>query len=321
MYNIAVIGAGQLGSRHLQGLANSSKQFNIYLVDTSEKALAIAQQRFEEVSNSDNSSVFYHQNISALPEKINVSIVATTANVRRMVVEELLAKCSIKYLIFEKVVFQKSEDFLPILKLLRAKEVIAWVNCARRSYPFYNRLKKKLNSDIISIKVVGNNWGLACNSIHMIDLLAYLTGRSEFKFDTIGLENCVIDSKRNGFKELKGMLKINNRHGDTLEFSDNEKCDENLNISISSNGKKYDIYESNGLVIKHVLNSKSEENEINIPFQSELTGKIIDQILDTGESALTPYYECMKYHIPMLDAFNGHISKVIGKTVTISPIT
>ena len=146
MYNIAVIGAGQLGSRHLQGLANSSKQFNIYLVDTSEKALAIAQQRFEEVSNSDNSSVFYHQNISALPEKINVSIVATTANVRRMVVEELLAKCSIKYLIFEKVVFQKSEDFLPILKLLRAKEVIAWVNCARRSYPFYNRLKKKLNS-------------------------------------------------------------------------------------------------------------------------------------------------------------------------------
>ncbi|MBC8146778.1 MAG: Gfo/Idh/MocA family oxidoreductase [Bacteroidetes bacterium] len=140
IYNIAVIGAGQLGSRHLQGLAKSSKEFQIYVIDPNENALILAKQRFEEVSKSTNSIVSYRQSMSDLPGTIDLAIIATTANVRRKIIENLLDKCSIKYLILEKVVFQKSEDFKPIQKRLLEKGVKAWVNCARRSYSFYKNL-------------------------------------------------------------------------------------------------------------------------------------------------------------------------------------
>ena len=48
MYKIAVIGAGQLGSRHLQGLKLSKLKSDIWVVDNNPNSLQIAQQRYEE---------------------------------------------------------------------------------------------------------------------------------------------------------------------------------------------------------------------------------------------------------------------------------
>jgi hypothetical protein len=322
MYNIAIIGTGQLGSRHLQGLAKSSKQYQLYVVDPDEKALSIAKQRYEEVLIPTNkNNVSYHQNISDLPEKSDVAIIATTANVRCGIIESLLDKCSIKYLILEKVVFQKSEDFKPIQNLLLEKGVKTWVNCVRRSFSFYKKIKNELGTDKLSIEVKGNNWGLACNGIHMIDLLVFLTEKTDIIIDTNELENIIIDSKRNGFKELKGTLKIQTSRGDILVLNDRDKYAENFEISISNDSMQFNIFEGDGLVIRHITNNKTREEKISIPFQSELTGEIVDQIIDKGVSALTPYEECMQYHIPMLDAYNKHFSKITGKTVITCPIT
>jgi predicted dehydrogenase len=321
MYNITIIGAGQLGSRHLQGLVKSSKLFRIFVIDPNEKSLIVAEERFNEVSIFTKSTVSYHQNISALPDEIDLVFIATTANVRRKIIENLLTICSVKYLILEKVVFQKSKDFIHIQNLLIKKGVNAWVNCTRRSYPFYKKIKNELVDGNISIKVMGNDWGLACNGIHMIDLLAFLTGQNDFMFNTSEIDKIIVDSKRIGFMELKGMLKIQTSQGDTLVLNDRDKYVENFEISISNDSIQFKIYEGYGLIVKHTSDNKTYEEKIEIPFQSELTGYLVDQILDTGESDLTPYVECMKYHIPMLDAFNDHISTVTGKMVTECPIT
>ncbi len=321
MCKIAIIGAGQLGSRHLQGLAKSSKHFQISVVDPNKKSLIVAKQRFNEVSKFSKSYISCHQNIGDLPKEIDLVIIATTANVRRKVIENLLDRCVVKYIILEKVVFQKSVDFKPIQNLLLEKSLKAWVNCARRSYLFYKNLKKELGGEKISIIVKGKDWGLACNGIHIIDLFIFLTEQTDIIIDTSELKNIVIDSKRIGFKELKGILKIHTGRGDTLELNDIDKYDGNHKISISNGNIQYDIFESKGLVIKNILDNKPHEEKISIPFQSELTGNIVYQILATGKSDLTPYDECMQYHIPMLDAFNNHISIVTGKTVTVCPIT
>jgi len=321
IYNIAIIGAGQLGSRHLQGLAKSTKQLQIYVIDPNEKSLIVAKNRFKEVSKPTNSKVSYIQNIRGIPENIDLAIIATTANVRREVVEKLLEQCHLKYLILEKVVFQKSEDFNSIQKLLLGNGIKSWINCTRRTFPFYKKLKKIIFGEKIIIKVVGNNWGLACNGIHMIDLLVFLTEKTDIKINTNELENIIVDSKRNAFKELKGTLKIYTSRGDTLELNDKDKYDENLKISISNSSMKFNIFEGDGLAIRDKSNNKTHEEKISIPFQSELSGSIVDQIFDTGESDLTPYEECMQYHVPMLDAFNEHFSRVTGKDVEICPIT
>ena len=45
--NLAIIGAGQIGSRHLQGIKKSINSFNIHIVDTNSNSLNIAKRRFE----------------------------------------------------------------------------------------------------------------------------------------------------------------------------------------------------------------------------------------------------------------------------------
>ena len=45
---ILIAGAGQLGSRYLQGLANCQNTLDIYVQDISKQSLQIAKQRWEE---------------------------------------------------------------------------------------------------------------------------------------------------------------------------------------------------------------------------------------------------------------------------------
>ena len=47
---------------------------------------------------------------------------------------------------------------------------------ARRQMKFYRKLKKQFsNKNIKKIKIIGGNWGLACNSIHFMDLIEFLS--------------------------------------------------------------------------------------------------------------------------------------------------
>ena len=48
--NIAIIGAGQLGSRHLQGLKKAQLPMNIFVLDASEESLTICEQRYNETA-------------------------------------------------------------------------------------------------------------------------------------------------------------------------------------------------------------------------------------------------------------------------------
>ena len=51
-YNILIAGAGQLGSRYLQGLSKFKDLLNIYVFDISDDSLKMAQSRWEECNNN-----------------------------------------------------------------------------------------------------------------------------------------------------------------------------------------------------------------------------------------------------------------------------
>ncbi len=50
MFNVAIIGAGQLGSRHLQGLKLSSSPLSITVMDSNDESLRVAKERYDVVS-------------------------------------------------------------------------------------------------------------------------------------------------------------------------------------------------------------------------------------------------------------------------------
>jgi len=91
--------------------------------------------------------------------------------------------------------------------------VKAWVNYSCRSYPIYPEIKAELGREIMNISYAGNNWGVACNSIHFIDLFDYLSGEFDFTFDATKIDNVVYPSKRAGFSEMHRILRISTQRG------------------------------------------------------------------------------------------------------------
>ena len=322
-FQVVIIGAGQLGSRHLQGLSIMNQDVEIIVVDPNSDALELAQKRYGEMpSNSHVRSVKYYLNISKLDGEIDLAIIATNADVRRKVIENLLDKVQVNYLILEKVVFQSIKDFEDIMQVLLVKKIKAWVNCPRRIYPFFRELREEtILSNSVKISVKGSSWGLASNAIHMLDLLTFLSGQTEINLNIAEIDNKVYGSKKNGFIELGGRLMAETSRGDSLELVDKKKMGISLQMSIKFSGKRLDIDQQQGLISVYSNDTIKSVKPFLMPLQSEMTAGVAEQIFEDGNSNLTPLNESYLLHRSMLDAFNQHLSIILNRPLTICPIT
>jgi hypothetical protein len=187
-------------------------------------------------------------------------------------------------------------------------------------YPTYTELKKTLASnEPIHMTVSGHAWGMACNSIHFLDLFAYLTGEPELKLMTSQLDEKLIESKRAGFYEVTGQI---------------EFCAGEHTISIQS-GKEatfsFELVVKQGLH-KHVVNEVggkwdhiTPDNTVSHPhlplYQSQLTAPSIDALLESNQCTLTPYKESSVIHTPFIAAMLQHMSGMLKRDLDICPIT
>lgn len=324
MKNVAIIGAGQLGSRHLQGLAKSSFDIIIEVVEPFKNSRDIAKQRFEEIPlNKNIKKINFYDNISELSELLNIVIIATNSDVRFNVVKELLENKKVEKLVLEKVLFQRIEDYIKVEELLKNTDTQCWVNHPRRMFPFYNSLKEQLsNIKNIHFNISGGAWGLGCNGLHFLDTMQYLTNSEDIVIDSRYLDKKLYDTKRVGFNEINGLLigKIANSHYSINCFG-NEFSPVQFNIT--SNEVNILIDEVNGWyrISKKINNWKSEEiDEKIVYFQSELTNILIEDILD-DRCSLPTYKEAMNLHIKYLTIIINHINSFSTIKYDFCPIT
>ncbi len=128
---ILISGVGQLGSRHLQGLAYSANPLQIHLHDVSAASLETALGRWREVAAADSvHQVRLHNDFATLPKSIDIVIVATTAGVRPEVVRAITQQAKVEGWVLEKVHAQ-SEAGLEDLIELAGQGACAWVNTPR----------------------------------------------------------------------------------------------------------------------------------------------------------------------------------------------
>ena len=99
-----VIGAGQLGSRHLQGLLRLTIKQKIFVLEPSEVSLELSKTRANEIPNEHE--IIFSKDWDILPQNLDLVIIATGANVRAMLIEKLLPKYKVKNLVLEKILFQ-----------------------------------------------------------------------------------------------------------------------------------------------------------------------------------------------------------------------
>ena len=317
MYTAAIIGAGQLGSRHLQGLKTASLPFKIWVMDKSEESLNIAKQRYDQVAAIGDKDIDFVQDISQLPEELDFVVVATGSKPRAAIVKGLLNHSHVKNMILEKVLFPRLEDYDQIGKLINEKGVKCWVNCARRMFGVYHQVKDALSGAPFEMKYVGTEWGLCCNSIHIIDLFMLFSGEEEYTLDTTGLISVIEDSKRNGYIEFYGTLKIRTPKGSTLILTcSKEVVEKNLCVRIKNEEKYIEIDEANSL-----LSINGKQTQFRLPYQSETTGTYADMIIKMGHISLSTFEKSVNYHKEFISKMLEFYNSLLETKTDLLPIT
>jgi hypothetical protein len=326
MIHCAIIGVGQLGSRHLQALCHLGSPANIYLVDPSDASRQTARDRYQEAISPDNQHIelFCHTSLDNLPNALDLVIVATNSIVREKAMRDVIAKCSIKSLILEKILFQKKSQYIEVDNLLKESSIPTWVNCWMRTADLFKHIKSNLNfNDSIRMKVEGPQWGLGSNSIHFMDLFTYFADCDDFKFVDIRLENKIFDSKREGFKEFMGYMKGQNSRGDSLDLNCKYEKYGATTIEVQSGSEKYQVLTDFAGFVKFKSSNDlaSRTGEISLPYQSELTHIWANDIQTKGSCDLSTYSHAMTLHLELIRVLNDHIQNITGKGIDACPIT
>jgi hypothetical protein len=319
-----IIGAGQLGSRHLQGLLKIENNQKIYVLDPSEESLKIAKVRANEIEHS--TEVIYITSWDSLPNEFDIVIVATGASVRAQIVENLLSKYKVKNLILEKILFQDLQSYDDVKSLIEDTKTPTWVNHPRRLAPYYIDIQNEIakTGETIVLNIVGSNWGLACSALHFVDLCAFLTGSSVSKLDLDWIDNEIIESKRANTIEFNGTVKGIMKNNSIFTITSLPGDIKDASIIISTNTNRWIVQEGMSQSIIHMSANdgfKPHITNFTTEFQSALTTKIAQSIFENEEVLIPEYTEACASHIPFIEAALQKYMHITNIETKICPIT
>lgn len=299
--NCLIIGTGQLGSRHLQSLLKFKlEKLNIFVIDPNPDSLNIAKSRASEITHSHN--LYFSLDWELIPNKLFFVVVATNSNVREQVSIKLLNDYQVKVLILEKVLFPNIEAYKNVGDKIKSSGTICYVNHARRMFEGYKILKSRIdNKDNLHFQILGSNWGLACNGLHYLDFIEYLSDSKLKTINTNLLDKEIFESKRSGFIEFRGQISGDLYNNNT--FSIGSLSSENIvapAISIMSTGFRAVVQENGCDPSIYFFEQKSnfslEKIHLHIPLQSELTNTALNDFLTNGYISLTTFDDASHCH-------------------------
>ena len=201
---VTVVGCGNIGSRALQALAQLAQPATIHAVDPALAALARARERIAELGSAARARIVYADSVRALPEIIDLALVATCADTRRETVEALLERARVRYLVLEKFLFQRAEDYAAVGARLAASGARCWVNLVRRAWPGYRALRHQLGGERrVEMQAWGPDFRLASNAIHYVDIYAFLTGTHISGYEASGIDAEPMASRRTSDRDAR----------------------------------------------------------------------------------------------------------------------
>lgn len=323
MYTILVIGAGQLGSRHVQAILKTTLDVRLIIVDPSDESLRITQERVSEIETHVH-DICYFNHITELKEPIDVAVIATNSNIRAEVTKDLIRTTTVSNIIFEKVLFQKISEYQEIEELLVKNRINGWVNCPRRLFSHYQKIKTMLSARTsVCMIFSGGNWGLGSNAIHIIDLFAFFTGAEISQINVSGLDQKIVESKRKGFYEITGGITVKSSNGSELHLISMGDGPADMVLEVLSSDFRAVVFErEQKMALSRADNNwKQIVESAPIEYQSNLTNIVIENILIHGECGLTMFGESAEFHIPFIEGVITHFNTVTGKNWDCCPIT
>ena len=309
MTNIILIGCGNIGLRHFQSLLTYVEPLNIYIVEPDlSKKIKIDNLYKDNAQNKRHTINLYTHHLNLpLDIKMHVLIIATSSSVRSLIIEDIFKNNIPQFTLLEKFLFQDKKDYFKIEEIFLKSQAKVWVNQnmviqeAFREVADYFKASNK-----IEMAVCGGNWGLCCNHVHFIDYFDYLTMRKGKMKSSLVKFRHTLPSKRNGFYDIIGRVEIVNQNLSTLilETDDDKKNDE-VFITIKDDQNSISLRVNDNIMNgEFLINNKKFSKEYKNLYQSELTSKIVYNLLNNFINYLPTYSMSKNHHLVLFDEFN-----------------
>jgi hypothetical protein len=317
MLNLAIIGCGRLGSRHLESLSGLGELTRIFLVDPSQKSIDSARWHFFDSirkHGSDRVSLADAQ-IQTLPDDLDIAIIATNSRERAMVVRELIEKKKPTQLILEKYLFPHAYQYHDIRTLVSETNAKVWVNQWMSSEYAFRRLASMFNaSENITVCIDGDDWGLGCNAVHFIDFFDYLVGRQPLEVVNAVFDKKFEKSRRQGYVDITGRIEIHSEEGSILELvssrSNRLRKKKNIRIKMTSCEKELNcIYDGETLAYIFDAGNVRKRGMFQVKLQSQRTKEFIERLITSGNCNLPTFDRSIYHHMLVHPHFEEYFGK------------
>lgn len=315
---ILILGCGNIGSRHLQGLTNLPYELEIGIIEPNENSKKMAITRLSE-SNYDSKKhkiVWYDQ----IPDKLksyDLAIISTTSNGRIKNIIQLLEN-GISYFLIEKIVCQSNSEYELLLSNLEKYHAKSWVNTNMRYFDFYQKIKNNFNKSKIHISVIGSKPVLGTNALHYLDLVCWISDKYDLTLNGELLYNKIFPNKRGiQFSEFAGTL-IGSGEKSSIVLTFFPESNLPTIINIVDNNNHLIIDEMNDKIF---ILTGNLEIEYKFEHVSTVTTKIVKDIFEKDDCILPTASEIYHLHSELFRVLNNHIKKIKNIEPSLCPIT
>ena len=316
MKKILVIGFGAMGCRHVQSLLGHKDQYDIHVVEPSGQIVEMNTERI----GAKPGDFTRHEKLDAVPDGVDLAIVATSSGPRYQIVKQLLEN-NVRLFLLEKIVFQSEQQFHDIIQLLEKHNAKAYCNFVNRYFGAYNQIKQAIETSRAACTMVvhGGEFGLGCNAIHYIDIFQYLNGSNELTMNGSLLSALEIENRRGKeYREFTGLMNIADKAGNKLTLIAEKDFSGGVTIDIQFGNSRYILSEQTQKMF-----SIEEKDAVVAAFTIVPTSRLthtIAQDIFSGNCRLTQVAETAQAHSLLFNSFN----KIIYTTTdqqTLCPIT
>lgn len=321
---VIIIGAGELGRRHLQGTLKVERPILVTVVDPLQASLDLAQQAAQEIQLGHlKTHVRFEQNLVSIPPEPDVVIVSTSANVRLGVLRALYNECRPKTLLLEKLLFQDLSEYDQAALLMGEDIDRVWVNTARRVMQSHHKIKSFFaDTTITGLTATGGLWGMGTSLIHLVDLLDFYQPGPVLTVTTEALDDKILYSKRQGFREITGTL--SGQLGKArFSLTSSPQSTAPLRLFFEAHDRFCVIEEGAGRVIFGRSSSVAmvEEKKMRFDYISDTTKVVVTALLTDQPVNLPSYITSAALHQPLLSALGPYFARRTGTPKTFVPLT
>ena len=276
---ICVVGVGNIGMRSVQGISKKFPDADLVLID--------CDARLKELSLLGLKNALLLPSLDDIDVPIDLFVVSTSCESRLSIYKRCLA-LGPKYIILEKYLFKSREEYKECLSLSR---VPTFVNQWMYGSKAFDCLFEK---DARSVELRGSGWGLACNSVHWIDVFKRHMNITHLQVGSGTVISDVFPSKRSGYEEIFGELVFEDKDSDkSFKLVDMPDPSFFNNQKIIVDGKSY-VFDFSKIMYGEIVLS-------HFPYFSDLIGGIVYEIMEKGSCHLPLLEESISQHLLIED--------------------